>query len=81
MSYDQKELQQYSGRNRLSLLHGPVYGASGHYPSVITTTTQEIPFEDSQSALRYMKSVGKKDPNARVIKMQSHARFISRGDD
>lgn len=81
MSFDQQELQQYRGRTRANLYHGPTYGAYGHYPSVQQTSVTEIPFEDSESALRFMNQIGRKDPDARVLKMQGHSRFISRGDE
>jgi len=79
--YNDKELAQYKGRTTGSLYYGPTYGAKGHYPSVMKHTISEIPFADSESALKYVKSVGVKDVNARVIKMQARTRFISRGDN
>jgi len=80
-NYNDKELTQYRGRTQATMYRGPLYGPNGHYPSVMKHTVSEIPFADSESALKYMKSVGVKDPNARVIKMQARTRFISRGDN
>lgn len=79
--YSDKELSQFNKRQRSTLVYGPTFGAYGHYPSVIQNTVSEIHFADSDSALKYVKSVGVKDPNARVIQMKARTRFISRGDD
>lgn len=79
--YNDKELAQYRGRTHASLYNGPTYGASGNPYSVMKHTVSEIPFSDSESALKFMNQVGVKDPNARVVRMKARTRFISRDDD
>lgn len=79
--YNQQELAQFAGRTHANLYYGPVVGFSGHDPSIMKFSVQEIPFEDSIQSDKYLRSVVKKDPNARVIKNRSHMRFVSRGDE
>ena len=79
--YSDAELAQFKKRQRSSVYMGPTFGPMGHYPSVLQTTVSEVQFKDSDSALKYVKSVGVKDPDARVIQMKARTRFISRGDD
>ena len=80
-NYNQQELAQFTGRTHGNLYYGPVTGPGGHDPSVLKFSVQEIPFEDSIQSERYLRSVVKKDPNARVIRNKSHMRFVSRGDE
>jgi hypothetical protein len=79
--YNHQELAQFAGRTHANLYMGPVVGPGGHDPSVLKFSVQEIPFEDSIQSERYLRSVVKKDPNARVIKNKARMRFVSRGDE
>lgn len=79
--YNDQELAQFAGRTHANLYYGPAVGPEGHDPSVLKFSVQEIPFEDSVQAERYLRSVIKKDPNARVIRNRGRMRFVSRGDE
>ena len=79
--YSNAELARHQRRAQAHLYRGPVYGSQGHYPTVQQVTIHEIEFDDSDSAVRYMKQVGRKDPNARTLVNSKHLQFISADDE
>lgn len=74
-SYSSAELNHFSRRKVGSISGRP-------QPRTLRTQTQGgIPFAESYSPMRYVKSTVAKDPDAGVVRARAHQRFISRGDD
>lgn len=80
MDHEDRQKDFYARRTHKSLYAGPQVGSRGYYPVVQKITTTEIPFEDTKSALRFLRSTVRKEKNARVIINQKKLGFVSRGD-
>lgn len=73
-------MTHYEARSTGQYVMGPLERRDGKMVvrSVVKT---DIPFEDSDSALRHMRSIGRHDPTTRVLINSRHLKMVSRNDE
>ncbi len=80
MSYEANGLTHYEARSNGQYVMGPLERRDGSM-IVRTVVKTDIPFADSESALRHMRSIGRRDPTARVLVNSRHLKMISQNDE
>jgi len=76
----EKHGQQFQARAAGRVYIGPVAGMHGD-TVVKRITYHEIPFQSSISALKHMRSIGKKDPTADIMINARRLKMVSQHDD
>jgi hypothetical protein len=80
MSYDHNGMTHNEARAQGQFVSGPYKTQQGKMV-VRTVTRQDIEFADEVSALRHMRSIGKKDPTTRVLVNARRLKHVWANDD
>ena len=80
MSYDNNGMTHNEARAQGQFVSGP-YKTSDGKMVVRRVVRQDIEFADEMSAMRHMRSIGRKDPDTRVLVNARRLKHIWKDDD